>query len=117
MANNTPEVPTYQNNWGEMVESRPFYKGVEIAKANKSSVRPKAGARPLFHYVNKAGATGDWYDVKDVFTISKEDKDLVRELEKQRTDLFKSYRAGAITRDQFNARDDEIVTTINKLAH
>ena len=111
-------VPTYQNNWNEIVESRPFHKetGVEIVKANKTSVTPKAGAQPLFNYVNKAGATGGWYAVTDVNIVTKENRELLKELQKQRDELFTEFRKGNISSDAFIAREAEVAELITKLA-
>ena len=114
MSNTTKTIPTL-NNWGD-IEQRTFYKGVEVRKANKSTAVPKAGAQPMFHYVNKAGATGDWYDVKDLTVVSQEDKALVKELEQQRKELVKEFMAHNITAEQLVAREKEIDETIAKLA-
>jgi hypothetical protein len=113
-----PAVPTYQNNWGEITESKPFHKetGVEIVKANKTTVTPKAGAQPLFNYVNKAGATGSWYDVADVNIVTKENRELLKELQKQRDDLFKEFRSHNISSDAFIAREGELAELITQLA-
>ncbi len=116
MANSKVTIPTL-SDWGEM-ESRIFYKGTQVSKANKSTSTPKAGTSPLFHYVNKAGVQGDWYDVKDltqVARMSKEDKGLLRDLNKQRTELFKGYRAHEFSREKFLSRDEEIETVISDI--
>lgn len=114
MANS--KVPTL-DNWGE-IDSRNFYKGVEVAKANQSTSTPKEGTSPLFHYINKKGVQGDWYNIKDltqVARMSKEDKGLVRDLNKQRTELFKGYMAHEFSKDKFDERDSEIAFTIDEI--
>lgn len=58
-------------NWNTEVEQRPYFNGTPVVKSNKTTVTPKAGATPLFVYMNKRGVDGDWYDVKDVIITAK----------------------------------------------
>lgn len=88
---NSKNVPTL-TNWGE-IESRNFYNGVEVIKANKSSVLPKDGATPLFFYKNKAGVVGEWYAITDVNKI---DKTMQAENKRFANDLQKKVLSGEI---------------------
>ena len=110
-------TPVTIENWGEL-EQKVFYNGVEVRKANQSSAVPKVGTQPLFYYTSKKGTKGDWYSVEDLTVLeqlSKEDKALVRELNKKRDALYKEYRAHAISKEVFDARDAELAETIDKI--
>lgn len=92
MANSSSNsIPTL-DNWGE-VESRNFYKGVEVVKINKTSVRPKEGTQPRFKYKNKKGVLGHWYAITDVMYV---DKTMQAENKRFATDLHKKLKAGEI---------------------
>jgi len=114
MSQTKTTIPTL-NNWGE-ITSKNFYKGVEVRKANKSTAVPKTGTTPMFYYVNKQGATGNWYNVKDLTVVSQEDKELLKSLKSQRDDLFKEYKQGNITLTAFNKVAQEVEETIAKLS-
>jgi hypothetical protein len=94
MSNQT-NVPTL-SNWGE-IESRNFYKGVEVVKTNRSSILPKEGATPLFRYKNKAGVIGDWYDINNVVRV---DKTMQAENKRFANDLAKKVVSGQIDADK-----------------
>lgn len=92
---NSNNIPTL-SNWGE-IESRNFYKGVEVAKANKTTLVPKDGTEPLFHYKNRAGVIGDWYDVKNLTVV---DKTMRAENKRFANDLQKKVLSGEIDADK-----------------
>lgn len=87
----TSKIPTL-TNWGE-VDTSVFYKGVEVVKANKTTIIPKDGAEPQFFYKNRAGIVGSWYSVKDV---SKVDKTMQAENKRFANDLQKKVLSGEI---------------------
>lgn len=83
-------------NWSE-VTSKNYFKGVEVVKVNKTSVRPKEGATPQFYHINKNGVKGAWYAIDDVEIV---DKAMIAENKRFINDLNKKIKNGDIDVDK-----------------